>query len=145
MKKYTLLTALFFVACSTYSDWILAPSQQLAVSTGWREVPYCEPQENLISDYLARLESATYLKIGLDEFYKLCGSVKKEGIETAFIVRALYIGKYTGDYIVRKKAESIWVNHESLASKSTKPTKSAVILFLDQPPSNLFVTAYADE
>lgn len=145
-NSLTALAITLVVGCSSAQDWVRSPPAKLSKTSNWQNVSHCEIKKEYLDSYLERLRSKSLIKVSPDLVKNLCTQPTSfANTKEAFIVRALFIGEHTGEYTVSSHEGSIWVNHESLASSSTKIKKSALVLLLDQAPDRVYVTAYADE
>lgn len=141
-----LIILLLFNVNSVLGDvsWFSRPSHEL-MNHEWEEVSYCAPADDIGSSYIKLLQNHEYLKITAKEVYELCDrKLWFDDKYTPYLVRGLYIGKYTGMYYVKKYKTMIWINHESLAGPDTPITKTVLIVFLKENPEKVYVTAYAD-
>lgn len=148
MKKF-IISIVFGILAANQShadDWFTKPSAELRNQSGWEAVAYCTLSEIDEARYVKILHRQKAIEIGHEEATQLCGS---QGVasakQRAYIVRALVVGKYTGVYCPKLLGLDVWINHESLAHRDARATKSALLVFLDHPFDNLYVTAYADE
>ena len=150
MIKYAIVifVLLSMSSCSSIaSTWEKVPPDNLRKASNWENVNYCVV-ETVSKNTLQLLEKKPLEKISLLQANVLCESEKAIEIENGFqpyLVRALFINQFTGTYIVKRLDAHLWINHESLSSLSASPRKSVLIVFLKEPPSEVYVTAYADE
>jgi hypothetical protein len=63
----------------------------------------------------------------------------------AFLVRALYMNKMPKGYIVHSNGTQLWVHHEARGTMSRPMKRQALIVFLQSPPTQVFVTCSMSE
>lgn len=142
IRKILICTFLLLTGCASHSNWNSYPIDD---KLDWIETPFCRLSEDLVKEYITKLESTPYIKADQD-WNVLCESVPNlHGTFNAYVTRALVVNRLTGDYSVYSHNDSIWVRHVSLAGKAMKETKSAVVVFTSSPPSTIYTSAIAVE
>lgn len=147
--KNRIISTVFVILTANQSyadDWFTKPPNELRNQSGWEAVAYCTLSEMDEARYVKILSRQKTVEISHEEATQFCGSQRVVSVkQRAYIVRALVIGKYTGVYCPKLLGQNVWINHESLAHRDARATRSALLVFLDHPFDNLYVTAYADE
>ena len=142
MRKLLFLTLFLLMSCQPISsDWFIPPGRNIS---GWEKTTYCVPSQKVINEYVGKLNDVYSIEIDKNMAINYCGDSFDKNLKP-YILRALQINKFTGEYNVQKNGESLWINHNSLASADAKTSKSAIIVFLEKRPKSVFVTDYGDE
>ena len=147
MKLKTLFFSIFFCSsCSTSNQWFSPPPLTVKGKKNWIKESYCELKSPYIEKYIKKLKNVDFIPVDREKALEVCdNNAKITSDHNLYISRALYIGKETGDFEIMSMEDLIWINHESLAHRSAKLSKCAVLLILNKKPKKIFITAYADE
>lgn len=122
MKKlFASISLMVMAACSVANNWFLAPDDRFNFTLNFQTLSYCTLSDDVIKNYIQPLNKRPFIEIDERKASRFCEveNINVNGFN-AYIVRALYIGKYTGEYTVRRKNQVIWVSHNSLASKKDR-------------------------
>lgn len=91
------------------------------------------------SEAIKRLETTPSIELSPAEAQQLTGKAPVEGGRKPYLVRALLYYRETGAFSVFTKAGSILVSHESIGSSIPPETRSALVVYLDFKPKEIFV------
>ena len=119
-----------------YHDWFEVPND--LDQSGFEIIPisYVEVKPSYLEESINRLFYKKYIILSNDEVSMLTG---KKTSEKAILIRALYFNYSTGGYTLYKNNNnSIFLTHDSL-SKSSKMKKHAIVLYVDEYPSRVYV------
>lgn len=147
MKRFLIFVAATIAAWATASgdsSWFNPPPDFSGTNQEWHSVEHCVLEQEQEAIYLEQLTDQPMIRLGEGDAARICRPPAGREM-SAYIVRALIIGRDDQGYDARVKGRDLWVNHESLASRHAETKRSAILVFTEVEVEQLYVTAFADE
>lgn len=149
MRLLSFFVVFFIVSCiSLGEDWLSIPSSEFRGLVK-KDIQFCVIPKVYRERYVRILESKEIVSLSFLKANELCGdqlSIDEEATKLKpFLSRALFVNEYTGSYRVTASENEMWVAHNSLSHKNSKLSKSALVVFLNDRPEKIYVTANSDK
>jgi hypothetical protein len=119
--------------------WYRPPTREVSAECGsasslsFHEVP-------LGDDLAKRLDQAAWVEVSDAEVGTLLGEAPPAAGLRHFVVRALYLQKATGGYSVKACGGRLLVHHGSLGHHAVPMRRAALLVELEEPPAEVFVS-----
>ena len=98
-----------------------------------------------VEQAVAKLETVSYVEIGLEEVEDLTGQKAAVAGLKPFLVRSLVYFEDTGNFSVFEKNGSILVRHDSIGSTIPSEKRTGLVVFLASPPKTVYVDCQVAE
>jgi len=121
-------------------QWSTKWPPKLAKNEARQELPFVEVPTSKLSNAIRNLDKKSYVELTrsqLDYYLGYQNTTHKS--KYVILVRGIYMNGELGQFIVTKNKDDLWLRFGTYG-KESELKKSALIVFLDSLPRNVYVT-----
>jgi hypothetical protein len=124
---------------SDVSDaWLALPPPATWTGSLPQTIPFVEVGEEHRNEAVKRLAYQPWIELQRDEVARLAAMVPTHP-GRAFLVRALVLSAHTGAFTVELRTRSLYVIHGTVGRIKPAVERRALVVWLGDPPENLYV------
>ncbi|MHC4196028.1 MAG: hypothetical protein ACYSYU_07310 [Planctomycetota bacterium] len=158
MKLSHMILILVFIFCvfscsvnnrrawTTMDSWYKAPQEENLTPWTWNIIEHFEVEPEMKNKAQMLLLSEPIVGISQQQAFDFIGKtiVKPNGTEF-YLVRGVALNEGTGSFSVYYHENRLWVYHGSLGKEPVPMKCKALVTYLSNKPSDIFVTCGMDE
>jgi hypothetical protein len=148
MKFIASILIILFSVClnaaelSPNEDWAREPEEWCDDDIDINKSDFIEVPVSRSHIAIFRLKEVSIVKLSYELIpYYLGFTFPAEGSKTPYLIRATYIPN-GGNFNLSRCNDSLFVSHSGAGAGAATPSKTALIVYLDFEPRNIYIEAY---